>query len=517
MDAITLALPEGFDFDRLTQALQAAFGVAEERRRVNTLEVFDTFDWRLHARGQLLVREGGVLKVLEAASAQEVARAAGPSRRRPRFWWDLPESPLRAVLQDALDVRALLPLARLQRRLRTLRLLDAAEKTVARVVWESLAQSGGSSSRPTLAQACRLVPIRGYDRERDLAVGTLAAQGLERPAASPILLALEAWGRRPGGYAPKADIPLPPEMPAGEAARAILAHLGRVMGENEDGLRRDIDTEFLHDFRVAVRRGRSLLTLLKDVFEPGELAALKAGLQAAGRATTALRDLDVYLLQQPRYEALLPERLRPGIAALFADLRRRRLKARRRILAYLASEAYRELRGRLEGGGAAGPDRPPPEAARAPVKPLADRVISKRFRRVVKAGRRIDEASPDSDLHRLRIEGKKLRYALEFFTSLYPAEEIKDLIRHLKSLQDYLGRLNDLAVQQHFLQSFLDELDAGQPGALPLAAAAGALIGRLHGEHGQRRQGFTEVFAAFQAPDLGARYRRLFSGREESA
>ena len=111
----------------------------------------------------------------------------------------------------------------------------------------------------------------------------------------------------------------------------------------------------------------------------------------------------------------------------------------------------------------------------------------------------------------------KLRYALEFFTSLYPAEEIKDLIRHLKSLQDYLGRLNDLAVQQHFLQSFLDELDAGQPGALPLAAAAGALIGRLHGEHGQRRQGFTEVFAAFQAPDLGARYRRLFSGREESA
>jgi len=514
MDAITLALPEGFDFDRLTQALQAAFGVAEERRRVATLEVFDTFDWRLHARGRLLVREGGVLKVLEAASGQEVARAAAPSRRRPRFWWDLPESPLRAVLQDALDVRALLPLARLQRRLRTLRLLDAAEKTVARVVWESLARGGRSGSRPTLAQACRLVPVRGYDRERDLAAGTLAAQGLDRPAASPILLALEAWGHRPGGYAPKADIPLPPEMPAGEAARAILAHLGRVMGENEDGLRRDLDTEFLHDFRVAVRRGRSLLTLLKDVFEPGELAALKAGLQAAGRATTALRDLDVYLLQQPRYQDMLPERLQPGIAPLFAELRRRRRRERCRILAYLASEAYRELRGRLEGGG---PDRPPPEAARAPVKPLADRVIFKRFRRVLKTGRRIDGASPDSDLHRLRIEGKKLRYALEFFTSLYPAEEIKDLIRHLKSLQDHLGRLNDLAVQQHFLQSFLEALDAGQPGALPLAAAAGALIGRLHGEHGRRRQDFTEVFAAFQAPDLGARYRRLFSGKEEAA
>ena len=35
---------------------------------------------------------------------------------------------------------------------------------------------------------------------------------------------------------------------------------------NEDGVRKDLDSEFLHDFRVAVRRTRSALSQIKGVF-----------------------------------------------------------------------------------------------------------------------------------------------------------------------------------------------------------------------------------------------------------
>jgi CHAD domain-containing protein len=519
METAIYALPDRFDFDGLKEGLQAAFHLAEERRRAFSLEVFDTFDWRLYARGQLLVREGAVLKVLEAPSDREVIRAAISPRQRPRFWWDLPESPLRQVLREVLDVRALRLLARLRQGVRTLDLRNAEEKTVARVVWEAVARAGKHASREPLAQVCKLVPVRGYRQEWAAAARALASCGIDRQTGGPIVLALKASGHRPGGYAPKADIPLWPEMPAGAAARAILAHLGQVMGANEDGIRRDIDTEFLHDFRVAVRRARSLLSLLPGVFDPQGRHALKAGLQAAGRVTTGLRDLDVYLLQQPRYEALLPDRLRPAIAPLFASLKRRRGRERRKTLAFLDAGAYRELRGHLNEGTSAVADleRLAPDPARGPIKPLADRVIFKHYRKIIKAGRRIGGSTPDSDLHRLRIECKKLRYAIEFFATLYPAAEIQDLIKQLKSLQDNLGRFNDLAVQQEFLHTFLARLDGRTPGAIGLAAAIGALIGRLHREHDRVREAFREVFAAFQAPDNHLRYVRLFAAPGEPA
>ena len=46
-----------------------------------------------------------------------------------------------------------------------------------------------------------------------------------------------------------------------------LALLGILLA-NEPGLRANLDTEFLHDFRVAVRRTRALLGQIKQVFPP---------------------------------------------------------------------------------------------------------------------------------------------------------------------------------------------------------------------------------------------------------
>ena len=69
------------------------------------------------------------------------------------------------------------------------------------------------------------------------------------------------------------------------------------------------------------------------------------------------------------------------------------------------------------------------------------------YRRMVKMGRAIDDDSPAEDLHELRKVGKELRYLLEFFASLYPADIVKPLIKTLKGLQDMLGRFQDREVQ----------------------------------------------------------------------
>ena len=74
---------------------------------------------------------------------------------------------------------------------------------------------------------------------------------------------------------------------------------------NEAGLRADIDSEFLHDFRVAVRRSRSLIARMKSLIDPDALEHLRAGLSWLGGATGPVRDLDVYLLNIPQYQHLL--------------------------------------------------------------------------------------------------------------------------------------------------------------------------------------------------------------------
>jgi CHAD domain-containing protein len=509
METENFALPDRFDIGRLKQDLRQRFHRIEEHRRACALELFDTFDWRLFASGRLLAREESALILFDARSGRELMTAAVSRRNRPRFWWELPESPLRTVLQEALDVRALMMLIKLEKRITTLHLLDKEEKTVVRVAFESAVAAEKKTSDAHL-QSCRLLPVRGYRRQFKAAREILSSAGVTGEAENLLIAALEGSGLQPGGYSSKTDIALEPGMPAGEAARRILAHLVGIMRANEDGIRKDIDSEFLHDFRVAIRRARSLMTLLKGVFDPAVERALKEDLQAAGKATNRLRDLDVYLLDQQSYEERIPDRLHPGIAPLFTSLKRRRSAERKKTVRFLDSADYRRIVEHIEEVSGSAP-QPETDEATQPIQPLASRVIFRRYRKIIKAGGRVDHTSPDDDLHRLRIECKKLRYALEFFRTLYPLEEMKDLIKQLKSLQDNLGRFNDLSVQQDFLRAFLETIDGRKPSAVELAAATGALITRLQLEHRQVREAFVGVFSKFNSEVNRKRYERLFA------
>ena len=66
---------------------------------------------------------------------------------------------------------------------------------------------------------------------------------------------------------------------------------------NLDGTIADIDTEFLHDFRVAVRRSRAVQRELRGVFPPEELARFRTEFRWLQQVTGDARDLDVYVLE----------------------------------------------------------------------------------------------------------------------------------------------------------------------------------------------------------------------------
>ncbi len=115
---------------------------------------------------------------------------------------------------------------------------------------------------------------------------------------------------------------------------------------------------------------------------------------------------------------------------------------------------------------------------------------------MVKMGRAIDDDKPASDLHELRKIGKELRYLLEFFASLYPAEVVKPMVKSLKGLQDMLGRFQDREVQANSLRELAAEV--AEPRAL---MAMGVLVERFMEEEAAARSEFAERFAAFAAKE----------------
>ena len=99
-----------------------------------------------------------------------------------------------------------------------------------------------------------------------------------------------------GGTSSKLRVDLDPGARADAAAVTILRRLADVIEANLPGTLADVDSEFLHDLRVAVRRSRALQRELRGVFAPEPLRVFRDGFRELQVLTGPTRDLDVQLL-----------------------------------------------------------------------------------------------------------------------------------------------------------------------------------------------------------------------------
>jgi CHAD domain-containing protein len=100
---------------------------------------------------------------------------------------------------------------------------------------------------------------------------------------------------------------------------------------------------------------------------------------------------------------------------------------------------------------------------------LADRALNKRWKKVRKDARDLEMLNAEQR-HELRKQLKKLRYAVEYFASLYPSKRVDPFLKRLKKLQAVFGDLNDAAAVKTLL--------AETPGDGPAAQrAVGWMIG----------------------------------------
>lgn len=286
---------------------------------------------------------------------------------------------------------------------------------------------------------------------------------------------------------------------AADALRAELWAQYLTVRRNEEGVLDDTDTESLHDFRVAVRRARSVLGQFGGVFAPEPAARLRRVLSWFGRSTGKLRDLHVYLAHEAAYRGMLSGPLAQDLAPLFDFVRRERGAALRGLADVMRSPEYeaalRWWRECVEDPSALGP------RGSEPVLRLAGARVAKKCRAVLEQGHRLRGRADAADLHSLRIECKKLRYLLEMLADLMP--EARAAVHGLKKLQDALGRIQDLTVHESRSRDFARAASsAGSGGVLP---AVEVLASRMRVER---------ELACAEVPGLVARFDRGLRGTE---
>ncbi|NIX16069.1 MAG: CHAD domain-containing protein [Candidatus Dadabacteria bacterium] len=472
----------------------------------------DTFDWRLYNENLLLIKEQERFILKKKNTLAEICSLSAPRAQSPAFWWDFEQSSLKNALRSVLDLRALIQIVSIQKTIQPYRLLNKDEKTVIRANFELVRPAGRASHGLTTMQLLLIMPLRGYENELKHIEEPLKTAGLEQSKSDYFDLLVNKSGRIPSDYSSKLNINLQPHISSKDALTVILKNLLSTIRKNEDGIKQDIDTEFLHDFRVAVRRTRSALSLIKGVFNKQALSSHKTGISRLGKATNALRDLDVYLLKQEEYKDLVPQDLHPGLELIFEKISEQRKTELAKLKRFLNSKAYKNIVAEWESFLDTYEDNSPEsENAGTDILVLAKRIINKKYRQIIKTGRAIDGSTPDEQLHRLRIECKKLRYMLEFFSSLFPKNEIGLIIKNLKKLQDNLGDFNDLCVQQQSLKEFAEKFDSDDKN---ITISIGGLIAVLYQKQNETRNKFTSTFKRFTADENTRLFNKLFSPRK---
>jgi CHAD domain-containing protein len=496
-EPIRLQAPDGgaLDAEPVVRALARRFTVTPAPARVVQRTRLDTFDRRLRKAGLALEHDatrGEEVLVLDRASGS-TSTVPVSGLRWPAFADTLPPGPVRDEVAGVSTIRALIAVAEEKRRVRRLELRNSDEKTVVRIDLDESA--GGGSSRPATVTVREL---RGYGDQAQRAVGLLTGLGLAPVADDE---PGDADGTQPTGVKRGA--------PALELLGPSLTGFLHAMNDNLPGLIGDIDTEFLHDFRVAVRRTRATLKLGRPALPDEMRSRWEPEFKWLGDLTTPVRDLDVYELDLPAMGGWLVAADAADLAELARHLRRRRTAERRLLLRGLRSARFERLRSEwAEALAALAGTSPVDGAQELSAGELAGRSISRAAKRVVRNGTAVTASSPAEDLHDLRKRCKELRYALEVCAPVVDEAGRKRAVADLKDLQDVLGRFQDTEVQRRNLRGFAEEMMTdGTPTEAVLAM--GELIGHLDAEQDRAREEFDAAFARFTRPASISRLRTL--------
>ncbi|MDR3630021.1 MAG: CHAD domain-containing protein [Desulfocapsaceae bacterium] len=447
----TIAGPEGVE--RLLRKIRGLYSLREETADDIDEQYLDTFDGRLSSR-RLALRQTERRFVLAAFSGTPSEETEGPQKPRI-FWQDFPEGKVKDMLAPISGVRALCPLFRVVGRRRHFRVCNRDEKVVLRLQLETGDLYVGEEKREAFAPRLHLEGMRGYHKQFQRVsevLGENDCQNLE-PGQTPVDLFFSQLQIRPDEN--KIRLCLGKDQTASQAISLIGQGLLAGMKRNLPGVLEDIDSEFLHDFRVAIRRTRALLSQFKQEIPPGQAGIFQDEFRWLGSVAGPVRDLDVCLQKEAIYRGLLPDDMHAGLSGFMEKIAEWRERQAVIMRDHLQSARAAALFANWSDFLSALPSKIQMPQGQIPCRKAARKVVRRCFLRLLRDARRtIRGDMQDVSIHKLRIQAKKFRYMAEFFRGFFPAPDMDALVSDLRGLQDDLGDFNDLAVQIRRFQEY---------------------------------------------------------------
>lgn len=428
-------------------------GKPARHRQVSTY--FDTPDFRLmQARVALRVRKIGNRRIQTVKCAPTVENGV-----HSRLEWEREVKADQPVLKGVGDkhIRKLLGGDKVGPRLAPQFITDIERSTFPLKLGDTAVELAVDVGEIKTAKGNLLV----CEAELELKSGTLdRVYKMVRELHKSVPFTLEPLSKAERGFALMADTPpkaqraVPLKLDRRSTVAEAFQRIGRScllhLRANEAVVRTGRNTEGVHQFRVAIRRLRSALSAFRDLLPKTERRRINAEMRWIAQQFGHARDWDVFhrdVLAELRRQ-MAKDR---SLSAFAAAAKAARDDAYRTVAETVASPRYTDILLRLEawweGGSwlsALG------ETQDEPARDFARGALKKLHRRLCKLGDRLAELS-EAELHELRIRAKKLRYACEFFRSLFPAKAAKAYIGALAEIQDRLGSLNDAAMVKHLL------------------------------------------------------------------
>lgn len=497
----TWTLTQANRSDELFVALKLQFKLEADTATQSTIICLDDFDAHLWRAGYLLYRyDKNSLQLIDNTGKAENINAVNDVK----FWWNLPESPARNTVKNLIGLRALTPVASLEMSEQHIALRNDDQKLVVRASLRSVVIN------EQINHYFAITELRGYSKEFVTATNIIAQFANTETSTFDLKYLLNEQ-TIPAFTQAKINLPqLAEDMPTERAVRAMAMVMLQQASIHVPGVIADTDTEFLHQFRVSFRKLRSLISLLQKSLASETVALLKPRLSAISGATNKLRDLDVFLLEQKKYRAMLPANFSEGLSELYDLIEQQRAQEKTNLAQYFSSAAYDQDLAICTNELSAPTALQTPMSAK-PLLPVIKKLLFTRYHKMAVMASVIHSETLDEEVHELRIEFKKLRYLIEFFSSLLPPKRISKFIGEMKKIQAVLGNFNDYSIQIEFLNAYVDD------SRIDMSKALSGLIAILHQKKISERNQVDAALANFFTPGMNNEIEFLFGATASGA
>ncbi|MEA3456243.1 MAG: CHAD domain-containing protein [Campylobacterota bacterium] len=277
----------------------------------------------------------------------------------------------------------------------------------------------------------------------------------------------------------------------------------RIESERKLLLEDSENPEVLHQFRISLRKAKSMIGAFKLFLPPGWLELHRRNLSLLMAQTNIRRDSDVLLAKIPYYRSLLPIRLQKELSLLEQLLLEKKESSGRHIHALAENELLNYeiasfMRPKMQSLVSE-------EIMGQPIVITAMKIVCREAGDIVKKGKRLNKHSGEKAYHKLRIRYKKMRYFIEEMQSLIEREKYKESVKLIKKMQTILGDLHDYQVQRTLLVSL------GKETALQkkkTKQAMSLLIKKIEKLEEEQEEKFRKKFVKMEMYEK--RFRRLF-------